>query len=159
MLQVKNSMFCSDKLPAGRLLSWSSVYFFFFLPSACELKTMTEMVVDGWKGLLMSSSSLASAKEGERDGSSLSVTLAGRAGSRASMGAMMQWDSRHSGLTLRTNGQKKKEGGKKCFNKQIYTWALTQRAAFFTLWFKHKHEVHTFSKCGKAASSTLCLCG
>lgn len=58
--------------------------------------------MDGWKGLFISSSSFAAEKEGESDGSSLSVTLAGRAGSRASMGAMMQWDSRHSGLTLKT---------------------------------------------------------
>lgn len=74
-----------------------------FLPSACEWKTATETVVDGWKGLFISSSSLALEKEGESDGSSLSVTLAGRAGSRASMGAMMQWDSRHSGFTLKTD--------------------------------------------------------
>lgn len=73
-----------------------------FLPSACEWKTTTEAVVDGWKGLFICSSSLAAEKEGESVGSSLSVMLAGRAGSRASMGAMMQWDSRHSGLTLKT---------------------------------------------------------
>lgn len=77
-----------------------------FLPSACEWKTTTETVVDGWKGLFISSSSLAAEKDGESDGSSLSVMLAGRAGSRASMGAMMQWDSRHSGLTLKNKKQK-----------------------------------------------------
>lgn len=78
-------------------------FFCFFLPSACKWKTTTEAVVDGWMGLLISSSSLAAEKEGESVGSSLSVTLAGREGSRASMGAMMQWDSRHSGLTLKKN--------------------------------------------------------
>ena len=75
------------------------------LPSVCEWKTTTETVVDGWKGLFISSSSLAVEKEGESDGSSLTVTLAGRAGSSANMGAMMQWDSRHSGFTLTTNEQ------------------------------------------------------
>ncbi|TNN63146.1 hypothetical protein EYF80_026610 [Liparis tanakae] len=63
--------------------------------------TSTETVVAGWKALFIGSSSLAAEKEEESAGSSLRVTLAGRAGSRASMGAMIQWDSRHSGLTLR----------------------------------------------------------
>lgn len=58
--------------------------------------------MDGWKGLFSSSSSLAAEKEGESVGRSFSVTLAGRAGSSASMGAMMQWDSRHSGFPLKT---------------------------------------------------------
>lgn len=73
------------------------------LPSACAWKTTTEAVVDGWKGLFSSSSSLAAEKEGESVGRSFSVTLAGRAGSSASMGAMMQWDSRHSGFPLKKN--------------------------------------------------------
>lgn len=58
--------------------------------------------MDGWKGLFSSSSSLAAEKEGESVGRSFSVMLAGRAGSSASMGAMMQWDSRHSGFPLKT---------------------------------------------------------
>lgn len=57
--------------------------------------------MDGWEGLLISSSSLAATREGASVGSSLSETLAGRAGSSASMGAMMQWDSRHSSFTLK----------------------------------------------------------
>lgn len=72
-----------------------------YLPSACEWKTTTEAVVDGWEGLLINSSSLAATREGASVGSSLSETLAGRAGSSASMGATMQWDSRHSGFTLK----------------------------------------------------------
>lgn len=71
-----------------------------FLPSACEWKTTTETASVGWKGLFISSSSLAAEKDGEMAGSSLTVTLAGRAGSSANMGATMQWDSRHSGLSL-----------------------------------------------------------
>lgn len=51
--------------------------------------------------MLISSSSLAATREGASVGSSLSETLAGRAGSSASMGAMMQWDSRHSSFTLK----------------------------------------------------------
>lgn len=73
-----------------------------YLPSACEWKTTTEAAVDGWEGLLIISNSFAVAKEGDSVGSSLRETLAGRAGSSASMGAMMQWDSRHSGFTLKT---------------------------------------------------------
>lgn len=72
------------------------------LPSACEWKTTTEVAVDGWKGLLSASISLAAENTRESAGSSLSVTLAGRAGSRANMGATMQWDRRHSGFTLKT---------------------------------------------------------
>lgn len=53
------------------------------------------------------SSCLAVVKEGEREGSSFRVTLAGRAGSKASMGARIQWDSRHSGFTLKTNKRHK----------------------------------------------------
>lgn len=71
------------------------------LPSACKWKTTTEAAADGWKGLLSVSSSLAAEKACESVGSSLSVILAGRAGSRANMGATMQWDSRHSGFTLK----------------------------------------------------------
>lgn len=83
------------------LPSFVAVKCFACLPSACEWKTTTEAVVDGWKGLFISSSSFAAEKEEESVGSSLSVMLAGRAGSRASIGAMMQWDSRHSGFTLK----------------------------------------------------------
>lgn len=79
------------------------------LPSACEWKTTTETAAGGWKGLLISSSSLAAEKAGESVGSSFSVMLAGRAGSRASMGAMMQWDSRHSGLTLKTKTKQQQQ--------------------------------------------------
>lgn len=80
-------------------------------PSAFEWKTTTEAAVDGWKGLLRASSSLAAEKAGKSAGSSLSVTLPGRAGSRDNRGATMQWDSRHSGFTLKTakkNKNKKK---------------------------------------------------
>lgn len=68
----------------------------------------TDAVVDGWKGLFSSSSSFAAEKEGEIEGRSLSVMLAGRAGSRASIGATMQWDSRHSGFMLNTKEQEEK---------------------------------------------------
>lgn len=78
------------------------------IPSFCEWKTTTEAAVDGWKGLLISSSSFTAEKEEESVGRSLSVTLAGRAGSRASMGAIMQWDSRHSGFPLNMKKQTKK---------------------------------------------------
>lgn len=90
-----------------------SVSFNDSLPSAWEWKTTTDTVVEGWRGLATCSSSLAVEKEGESDGSSFRVTLAGRAGSRASMGAMIQWDSRHSGFTLQTETQKYKEKDKK----------------------------------------------
>lgn len=62
--------------------------------------------MDGWKGLLISRSSFTAEKEEESVGRSLSVTLAGRAGSRASMGAIMQWDSKHSGFTLKMKKNK-----------------------------------------------------
>ena len=58
--------------------------------------------MDGGKGWVTSMSSLAAEKEGDRsDGRSFTVTLAGRAGLRASMGATMQCVSRHSCLALK----------------------------------------------------------
>lgn len=95
VLNIKAQLGCDEK----RVLAW---LLHARLPSACEWKTTTEAVVDGWKGLLSVSISLAAENTRESAGSSLSVTLAGRAGSRASMGATMQWDSRHSGFTLKT---------------------------------------------------------
>lgn len=59
--------------------------------------------------MFTSSSSLAVEKAGESVGSSFNVTLAGSAGSSASMGAKMQRDSRHSGFTLHNNRSKKKQ--------------------------------------------------
>lgn len=95
VLNIKARLGCGVK----RVLAW---LLHARLPSACEWKTTTEAAVDGWKGLLNASISLAAENTGESAGSSLSVTLAGRAGSRASMGATMQWDRRHSGFTLKT---------------------------------------------------------
>lgn len=105
------------------------------LPSACEWKTTTEAAADGWKGLLSSSSSLAGDKDGESEGSSLSVMLAGSAGSRATMGAMMQWDNRHSGFVLKHT------------NKWL-EWRNTPNSTVLHLQII-RHEIsqlHTFSK-------------
>lgn len=102
-------------------------YFWAILPSACEWKTTTDAEAEGWKGLFISSSSLAAEKAGESDGSSLSVTLAGREGSRASMGAMMQWDSRHSGLTLKITQEEReiRKYGYIWYNYFLSSWRLS----------------------------------
>ena len=47
-------------------------------------------MVEGCRGVATCSNCLAVEKEGESEGSSFTVTLAGKAGSRASMGAMIQ---------------------------------------------------------------------
>lgn len=141
-----------------------SVLFCFFLPSACEWKMSTETVVGGWKGLLMSSSSLAAEKEGKSVGSSFSVTLAGRAGSSASMGAMMQWDSRHSGLTLQSRRTKRTLTictSTHCRITQDRE-PLPLRCGFHLKYFSDVREmsqVHTFGKHGKRCTRRLVISG
>lgn len=105
----------------------------------------TDTVVEGWRGLATCSSSLAVEKEGESDGSSFRVTLAGRAGSRASMGAMIQWDSRHSSFTLQTETQTYKEKEKRSQNIKMVSTTPIQRHYFY----------HTTMACEKARSVLL----